>query len=155
VANQHDADRLLADLPHITSCKIRRRPSPANSLSGAADRGPTDGRSSVPRLPVGLVAGLAGHGPRHERRDRKLEPVVSQVLQFARDQEAYGAQGADWSGDTPQQFVAFIRDEKVRLAKIVKVRRHQGRMTVPCNASRCEHRVFFAQIELTPYARHR
>jgi len=81
---------------------------------------PTVDEAGVPGFQSGSWQGLLATGATPKDVIAKLNTAVVQVLNSPEIKERMAAQGADVVGDTPEQFGAFIRDEKVRWAKIVK-----------------------------------
>jgi len=111
---------LLATLPHIKSGKIKALAIAGKTRSPALPDVPTVDEAGVPDFQSGSWQGLLATGATPKDVIAKLNTAVVQVLNSPEIKERMAAQGADVVGDTPEQFGAFIRDEKVRWAKIVK-----------------------------------
>jgi tripartite-type tricarboxylate transporter receptor subunit TctC len=111
---------LLATLPHIKSGKIKALAIAGKTRSPALPDLPTVEEAGVPGFQSGSWQGLLATGGTPKDIIAKLNATVVQVLTSPEIKERMAAQGADVVGDTPGQFGTFIRDERVRWAKIVK-----------------------------------
>jgi tripartite-type tricarboxylate transporter receptor subunit TctC len=111
---------LLATLPHIKSGKLRALAIAAKTRSPALPDLPTIDESGVPGFQSGSWQGLLTASAVPKDVIAKLNAAVIQVLKSPEIKERMAAQGADVVGDSPEQFGAFMRDERVRWAKIVK-----------------------------------
>jgi len=111
---------LLATLPHIKSGKLKALAIAGKTRSPALPDLPTVAEAGVPGFQSGSWQGLLASGGTPKEVVTKINAAVVQVLQTPEIKERMAAQGADVVGDSPEQFGAFIRDEKVRWAKIVK-----------------------------------
>ena len=111
---------LLATLPHIKSGKIKALAIAGKTRSPALPDLPTVSEAGVPGFQSGSWQGLLTTAGTPKDVVAKLNTVVVQVLNSPELKERMAAQGADVVGDSSEQFGAFLRDEKVRWAKIVK-----------------------------------
>jgi tripartite-type tricarboxylate transporter receptor subunit TctC len=111
---------LLATLPHIKSGKIKALAIAGKTRSPALPDLPTVSEAGVPGFQSGSWQGLLTTAATPKDVVAKLNTAVVQVLNSPELKERMAAQGADVVGDSPEQFGAFLRDEKVRWAKIVK-----------------------------------
>lgn len=113
-------DGLLPARPLIKAGKLR-------ALAVTAAK-----RSAVmPELPTIAEAGLSGYeastwyalfapGGTPAEVVRALHEVIAQALQRADVRERLLAQGADPSGNTPEELAAFVRSETVKWGKVIK-----------------------------------
>jgi tripartite-type tricarboxylate transporter receptor subunit TctC len=111
---------LLATLPHIKSGKIKALAIASKTRSTALPDLPTVSEAGVPGFQSGSWQGLLTAGATPKDIVAKLNKAVVEVLNSPELKERMAAQGADVVGDSPEQFGTFLRDEKVRWAKIVK-----------------------------------
>src|SRR5262249_50970827 len=111
---------LLATLPHIKSGKLKALAIAGKQRSAALPDLPTVEEAGVPGFQSGSWQGLLASGGTPKDVVAKINKTVVQVLQSHEIKERMAAQGADIVGDSPEQFATFIREEKVRWAKIVK-----------------------------------
>ena len=122
IAGQSDVlfNGMLATYPHVKSGRLRiLAVSSAKRMSSIPDV-PTVSESGVPGFETGSWQGvLAPPGTPREIVTR-LNGEIIRILGAPDMKEKLATQGADVLTMTPEQFAAFIRNEKTRWAKVVK-----------------------------------
>jgi tripartite-type tricarboxylate transporter receptor subunit TctC len=112
-------DGLLPSLPLIKAGKLRALGVTAVKRSSVVPDIPTIAET-VPGYSADTWYGVfAPHGtPKHIVA--KLHDTIARALQTAEMKEKLLAQGAEPSGNTPEQFAAFLKSEIVKWDKVIK-----------------------------------
>jgi tripartite-type tricarboxylate transporter receptor subunit TctC len=81
---------------------------------------PTVSEAGVPGFESGSWQGLLAPGGTPKEIVEKLNGAVVKILKTPEMKERLAGQGAEVVADTPEQFAAFIRQDTVKWAKVVK-----------------------------------
>jgi tripartite-type tricarboxylate transporter receptor subunit TctC len=113
-------DSLSTALPHVKSGRVR-----ALAVTGARRLAlmpelPTVGEAGVPGYDVSAwVAILAPAGTPREAIER-LNAALNRVLETAEIRRAWGDQGAEIAGGSPERLAAHLRAESAKWGKVVR-----------------------------------
>jgi tripartite-type tricarboxylate transporter receptor subunit TctC len=111
---------MLATYPLVKGEKLKiLAVSSAKRMSAIPDV-PTISESGVPNFESGSWQGVIAPAGTPPEVVAKLNAEISRSLALPEMKENLGKQGAEVRTNTPEQFSAFIRDEKARWAKVVK-----------------------------------
>jgi tripartite-type tricarboxylate transporter receptor subunit TctC len=111
---------MLATYPSVKDGKLKAiAVSSAKRFSGAPDI-PTVAESGYPGFETGSWQGIVAPAGTPPEVVRKLHAAVTAVLASPEMAEKLATSGAEVRPQSPEQFGAFIRDEKSRWAKVVK-----------------------------------
>jgi len=111
---------MLATYPLVKGEKLKiLAVSSAKRMSSIPDV-PTISESGVPNFESGSWQGVIAPAGTPPEVVAKLNAEIQRVLALPEMRENLGKQGAEVRTNTPEQFAAFIRDEKARWAKVVK-----------------------------------
>jgi tripartite-type tricarboxylate transporter receptor subunit TctC len=111
---------MLATYPSVKDGKLKAIAiSSAKRFSGAPDI-PTVAESGYPGFETGSWQGIVAPAGTPPEVVKKLHAAVTAVLASPEMAEKLATSGAEVRPQSPEQFGAFIRDEKSRWAKVVK-----------------------------------
>jgi tripartite-type tricarboxylate transporter receptor subunit TctC len=111
---------MLATYPAVKDGKLKVLAiSSAQRFSAAPDI-PTVAESGLPGFETGSWQGIVAPAGTPREIVKKLHATVTQILATSEMKEKLLASGAETRPQSPEQFGAFIRDEKSRWAKVVK-----------------------------------
>ena len=111
---------MLATYPLVKGEKLKiLAVSSAKRMSSIPDV-PTISESGVPNFESGSWQGVIAPAGTPPEVIAKLNGEILRVLALPEMRENLGKQGAEVRTNSPEQFAAFIRDEKARWAKVVK-----------------------------------
>lgn len=111
---------MLATYPLVKGEKLKiLAVSSAKRMSAIPDV-PTISESGVPNFESGSWQGVIAPAGTPPEVVAKLNAEISRSLALPEMKENLAKQGAEVRTNTPEQFSAFIRDEKARWAKVVK-----------------------------------
>ena len=111
---------MLATYPAVKDGKLKAIAiSSAKRFSAAADL-PTVAESGVPGFETGSWQGIVAPAGTPPEIVKKLHTSVTAILATPEMKEKLIAAGAEVLPQSPEQFGAFIRNEKARWAKVVK-----------------------------------
>jgi tripartite-type tricarboxylate transporter receptor subunit TctC len=111
---------MLATYPAVKDGKLKVLAiSSAQRFSAAPDI-PTVAESGLPGFETGSWQGIVAPAGTPPDVVKKLHATVTQILATQEMKEKLLASGAETRPQSPEQFGAFIRDEKSRWAKVVK-----------------------------------
>jgi tripartite-type tricarboxylate transporter receptor subunit TctC len=111
---------MLATYPAVKDGKLKAIAiSSAKRFSAAPDL-PTVAESGVPGFETGSWQGIVAPAGTPPEVVRKLHGAVTAILATPEMKEKLVASGAEVLPQSPEQFGAFIRNEKARWAKVVK-----------------------------------
>jgi tripartite-type tricarboxylate transporter receptor subunit TctC len=111
---------MLATYPLVKGEKLKiLAVSSAKRMSAIPDV-PTISESGVPNFESGSWQGVIAPAGTPPEVVAKLNAEISRSLALPEMKENLAKQGAEVRTNTPEQFSAFIRDEKSRWAKVVK-----------------------------------
>jgi tripartite-type tricarboxylate transporter receptor subunit TctC len=111
---------MLATYPAVKDGKLKAIAiSSAKRFAAAADI-PTVAESGVPGFETGSWQGIVAPAGTPPDVVRKIHASVTAILATPEMKEKLIASGAEIRPQSPEQFGAFIRDEKSRWAKVVK-----------------------------------
>ncbi|HEY2817692.1 MAG TPA: tripartite tricarboxylate transporter substrate binding protein [Casimicrobiaceae bacterium] len=111
---------MLATYPLVKGEKLKiLAVSSAKRMSAIPDV-PTISESGVPNFESGSWQGVMAPAGTPPEVVARLNAEISRSLALPEMKENLGKQGAEVRTNTPEQFSAFIRDEKARWAKVVK-----------------------------------
>lgn len=113
-------DSMIAIMPHIKSGKVKVIAVSGAKRSSLLPNVPTFAESGYP----GLVS-YAWYGffaPAHTPKAiiNKLNAETLKIMKEPDFQKILADTGSDYVGDTPENFAAFVKDESVKWAKVVK-----------------------------------
>jgi tripartite-type tricarboxylate transporter receptor subunit TctC len=111
---------LLATLPQIKGGRIRALAVASSKRSEAMPDLPTVSEAGVPGFESGSWQGLLAPGGTPKEIVDKLNTAVVKILKTPEMKERLAGLGADVVADTPEQFAAFLREDTVKWAKVVK-----------------------------------
>ena len=111
---------MLATYPAVKDGKLKAIAiSSAKRFSAAPDL-PTVAESGVPGFETGSWQGIVAPAGTPPEVVKKLHAAVTAILATPEMKEKLISSGAEVRAQSPEQFGAFIRDEKARWAKVVK-----------------------------------
>ena len=111
---------MLATYPAVKDGKLKAIAiSSARRFSAAPDL-PTVSESGVPGFETGSWQGIVAPAGTPPEVVKRLHATVTAILATPEMKEKLLAAGAETLPQSPEQFGAFIRDEKARWAKVVK-----------------------------------
>jgi tripartite-type tricarboxylate transporter receptor subunit TctC len=111
---------MLATYPAVKDGKLKVLAiSSAQRFSAAPDI-PTVAESGLPGFETGSWQGIVAPAGTPTQIVKKLHSTVTAILATPEMKEKLLASGAETRPQSPEQFGAFIRDEKSRWAKVVK-----------------------------------
>ena len=108
-----------AALPHAKAGKIRTIASTGAKRAGVAPHIPTVGESGVPGFEVIGWYGMAAPARTPRPIIERLNAAINKVLPELKDR--YEAIGMDIAGGKPEEFGAFLRSERDKWARVVKL----------------------------------
>jgi tripartite-type tricarboxylate transporter receptor subunit TctC len=111
---------MLATYPAVKDGKLKAIAISSAKRFAAAPDIPTVAESGVPGFETGSWQGIVAPAGTPPEVVKKLHASVTAILATPEMKEKLSAAGAEVRPQSPEQFGAFIRDEKARWAKVVK-----------------------------------
>jgi len=111
---------VLPALPHVKSGKARALAVTSTRRSAAAPDVPTFAESGFRGIETSSSYGLLAPVRVPAAIVRRLHGELARISRQPEVRERLEAQGAEVIGSTPEEFAAFIRNESVRWAKVIK-----------------------------------
>jgi tripartite-type tricarboxylate transporter receptor subunit TctC len=111
---------MLATYPAVKDGKLKAIAISSAKRFAAAPDIPTVAESGVPDFETGSWQGIVAPAGTPPEIVKKLHAAVTAILATPEMKEKLIASGAEVRPQSPEQFGAFIRDEKARWAKVVK-----------------------------------
>ncbi len=111
---------MLATYPAVKDGKLKAIAISSAKRFAAAPDLPTVAESGVAGFETGSWQGIVAPAGTPPEVVKKLHASVTAILATPEMKEKLLAAGAETRPQSPQQFGAFIRDEKARWAKVVK-----------------------------------
>jgi tripartite-type tricarboxylate transporter receptor subunit TctC len=111
---------MLATYPAVKDGKLKAIAISSAKRFAAAPDIPTVAESGVPGFETGSWQGIVAPAGTPPEVVRKIHASVTAILASPEMKEKLIASGAEVRPQSPEQFGAFIRDEKARWAKVVK-----------------------------------
>jgi len=109
----------FAALPHAKAGRIKTIAVTGAKRSAVAPQIPTISEAGVPGYEVVGWYGMAAPAKTPRAIIERLNATVNRVLPELR--ERYGSLGMDLGGGTPEEFGAFLRSERDKWARVVKL----------------------------------
>ena len=114
-------ENLPVVLPHIRAGKIRALAVGTRTRSALLPEYPTVAEAGVPGYEASTAFGMLAPAKTPGEIVGRLNREVVRVLHSAEIKDRFGALGLETVGSTPEQYVAHLRDELERYAKIIRV----------------------------------
>ena len=111
---------MLATYPAVKDGKLKAIAISSAKRFAAAPDVPTVSESGVPGFETGSWQGIVAPAGTPPEVVKKLHATVTAILASPDMKEKLIASGAEVRPQSPEQFGAFIRDEKARWARVVK-----------------------------------
>lgn len=111
---------MLATYPQVRNGKLKALAVSSAKRVAAAPDLPTVAESGLPGFVTGSWQGVVAPPGVPREIVLKMNAEFARILNTQDMKEKLAAQGTEVRADTPEAFAAFIRDEKVRWAKVVK-----------------------------------
>ncbi|MGZ5033328.1 MAG: Bug family tripartite tricarboxylate transporter substrate binding protein [Usitatibacter sp.] len=111
---------MLATYPAVKDGKLKAIAISSAKRFAAAPDIPTVAESGVPGFETGSWQGIVAAAGTPPEVVKKIHASVTAILATPEMKEKLIASGAEVRPQSPEQFGAFIRDEKARWAKVVK-----------------------------------
>ncbi|MEP6608110.1 MAG: tripartite tricarboxylate transporter substrate binding protein [Burkholderiaceae bacterium] len=112
---------MLATYPHVKSGKLKILAVSSSKRMSAIPDVPTVAEAAgLEGFHTGSWQGVLAPPNTPKEITARLSSEIVRILNTAEMKERLAAQGAEVSTNTPEQFTAFIRDEKSRWAQVVK-----------------------------------
>jgi len=111
---------MLATYPMVQGGKLKALAISSSKRFAAAPSIPTVAESGLPGFETGSFQGIVAPAGSPPEIVNKLHQTVTKILATPEMQERLANAGAETRAGSPADFGAFIRDEKVRWAKVVK-----------------------------------
>jgi tripartite-type tricarboxylate transporter receptor subunit TctC len=111
---------MLATYPAVKEGKLKVLAISSAKRFAAAPDVPTVAESGLPGFETGSWQGIVAPAGTPPDVVRKLHSTVTAILATAEMKEKLASSGAEVRPQSPEEFGAFIRDEKARWAKVVK-----------------------------------
>lgn len=113
-------DGLLPALPLIKSGKLRALAVTAGTRSAVMPELPTIAESGLPGYEAVTWYGVFAPGGTPRETIAVLHGALAKALQTQEVRDRLLSQGADPSGNTPEQFAAFVKSETAKWGKVIK-----------------------------------
>ncbi len=111
---------LSASLPHVRTGKLTALGVTAPKRSAFAPDVPTVAESGFPGYAVEFWMGVLAPAGTPREIVNKLSSEIVRILQTPEVKERFHSQGFEIFSSTPEQFAAYIKEEIVKWAKVVK-----------------------------------
>ncbi len=111
---------LVNSLPHIASGKLRALAVTGTKRAGAAPEIPTLVEAGVPGYSVTSWYGMLAPVGTPQAVVSRLNGELGKILRSPDVKERLAGQGADPAGGTPEEFLAFLKEEIAKWGKVVK-----------------------------------
>ncbi len=112
---------MVSVIPHVKSGRLRALGVTSMKRTQAAPEVPTLDEQGLKGFETGSWFGVAV--PAGTPRDivSRLHAEVVRIIRLPEVTERIASEGADFVGNTPEEFTAFVRDEIVKWGKVVKM----------------------------------
>ncbi len=111
---------MLVSAPHVKSGRLRGLAVTGPTRSPAIPELPTVAESGLPGYAVTVWFGMLAPAKTPSDIINRLQAEIARGMKTSAVRERLTAMGADPSGNTPEEFAAFLRSEIAKWAKVVK-----------------------------------
>ncbi|MEQ1773392.1 MAG: tripartite tricarboxylate transporter substrate binding protein [Burkholderiales bacterium] len=111
---------MVSTIPHVKSTRVRALGVTSLKRVAAAGDTPTLDEQGLKGFDTGSWFGMSVPAGTPNDIVMKLHAAATRAIQAPDIRDRMSAEGADFVGDTPAQFTAFIREELVKWGKAVK-----------------------------------
>jgi tripartite-type tricarboxylate transporter receptor subunit TctC len=113
-------DAVPSLLPFITAGKLRVLAAASVQRHPLLPDIPTFAELGFPRMEISLWYGIAAPGETPRAIVQRLSTELGKILELPDIRKSFTEQGAEPKGGTPEDFAAFMRDERARWGAVVK-----------------------------------
>ena len=117
---QYSFDTMTAATPHVKTGRVIAVAQTRTKRAKGHPTVPTMQEEGYPGFEATTWYGLTGPGKLPRAIAQKVNVDVNTVLAMADVQERLDTYGAEDGGGTPEKFDAFMREERIKWAKVVK-----------------------------------
>ncbi|MEK6211688.1 MAG: tripartite tricarboxylate transporter substrate binding protein [Pseudomonadota bacterium] len=107
-------------LQHVKAGKLRGLAVSSGERSPFAPDLPTVAEAGVPGFDVSVWFGVVAPGGTRPAIVQRLNGEINRILLLAEVRQLFNRQGVESRGGTPGDFAAFLREQTVKWAKVVK-----------------------------------
>jgi tripartite-type tricarboxylate transporter receptor subunit TctC len=113
-------DSMIAIMPHIKSGKVKAIAVSGAHRSSQLPDVPTFAESGVPAVVSYAWYGFFAPAGTPKAIVNKINAETQKIMKEPAFQKILADTGSDYVGDTPENFAAFVKEESVKWAKVVK-----------------------------------
>jgi tripartite-type tricarboxylate transporter receptor subunit TctC len=113
-------DNLASALPNIRAGKVRALAVTTAQRSGFLPEAPTMAEAGVPGFDISTWFGVFAPAGTPREVIGRLHRELVRILALAEVRERFAGLGAEPVGNTPDQFLAFIRSEIAKYARLIR-----------------------------------
>jgi tripartite-type tricarboxylate transporter receptor subunit TctC len=111
---------IISVLPHLKTGKLRALAVSTAKRSGSLPETPSLQESGVPNIDVSQWYGLFAPANTPKPVIDRIHREVVEILKTAEMQKRMAGDGADGVGSSPAEFAAYVKDESLRWAEVIK-----------------------------------
>ena len=111
---------LVAAMPHVKAGRLRALAVTTPKRAAAVPDLPTIAESGLPKYAIGSWFGLLMSSKTPRETVNRVHAETIKALKFPELRDRLQAEGAEIVGNTPEQFRAFIKEEIVRYALLIR-----------------------------------
>jgi tripartite-type tricarboxylate transporter receptor subunit TctC len=109
-----------AALPHVNAGRLRVLAIGSPRRAASLPDVPTVAESGLPGFDIGAWNGILAPAHTPPAIVKRLNAEIARMAQNAEAKERAAGQGVELMSDTPEEFIAYIKIQIARFAKIVK-----------------------------------
>ena len=113
-------DSMIAIMPHIKSGKVKAIAVSGAQRSSQLPDVPTFAEAGLPAVVSYAWYGFFAPAGTPKAIVNKINAETQKIMKEPAFQKILADTGSDYVGDTPENFAAFVKEESVKWAKVVK-----------------------------------